>query len=161
MQFGEKELSDMDTFHIAELQPRQVTTKCFSGAFVLAFPCMSACPVIVNIKSGGVSGFFHLSNGDFPYSAVLDDVVAEGWEGKIKDEEAQDRKSQACWGKLCDRQAELDIELEATNESLARRDEQVFTYGVAEGRLTISKTTIQIQIPVSNFTEITNIMIKR
>ncbi|KAJ6083541.1 hypothetical protein N7467_007676 [Penicillium canescens] len=33
---------------------------------------------IVDIESGGVSGFFHLSNGIFAYSAVLDDLVAEG-----------------------------------------------------------------------------------
>jgi hypothetical protein len=34
---------------------------------------------IVDIESGGVSGFFNLSNGIFAYSAVLDDLVAEGW----------------------------------------------------------------------------------
>lgn len=34
---------------------------------------------IVDIESGRVSGFFHPSNGIFAYSAVLDDLVAEGW----------------------------------------------------------------------------------
>lgn len=34
---------------------------------------------IVDVESGGVSGFFHLSDGVFAYSAVLDDLVAEGW----------------------------------------------------------------------------------
>ncbi|KGO68598.1 hypothetical protein PITC_072800 [Penicillium italicum] len=34
---------------------------------------------IVDIESGGVFGFFHLSDGVFAYSAVLDDLVAEGW----------------------------------------------------------------------------------
>ncbi|KAJ5543359.1 hypothetical protein N7461_009362 [Penicillium sp. DV-2018c] len=35
---------------------------------------------IVDIESGGVSGFFHLSDGVFAHSAMLDDLVAEGWE---------------------------------------------------------------------------------
>lgn len=34
---------------------------------------------IVDAESGGVSRFFHLSDGVFSYSAVLDDLVAEGW----------------------------------------------------------------------------------
>lgn len=34
---------------------------------------------IVDIASGGVSGFFHPSDGVLAYSAVLDDLVAEGW----------------------------------------------------------------------------------
>ncbi|KAJ9487233.1 hypothetical protein VN97_g6072 [Penicillium thymicola] len=34
---------------------------------------------IVDIESGGVSGFFHLSDGIFAFSATLDDLVAEGW----------------------------------------------------------------------------------
>ena len=34
---------------------------------------------IVDVESGGVSGFYHLSDGVFAYSAVLDDLVAEGW----------------------------------------------------------------------------------
>ncbi|KAJ5516580.1 hypothetical protein N7527_008140 [Penicillium freii] len=33
---------------------------------------------IVDVDIGGVSGFFHLSDGFFAYSAVLDDLVAEG-----------------------------------------------------------------------------------
>ncbi|KAJ5472839.1 hypothetical protein N7530_006840 [Penicillium desertorum] len=33
----------------------------------------------VDLESGGVSGFFHLSDGLFGYSAVLDDLVAKGW----------------------------------------------------------------------------------
>ncbi|CAI7614785.1 unnamed protein product [Penicillium viridicatum] len=34
---------------------------------------------IVDVDTGGVSGFSHLSDGFFAYSAVLDDLVAEGW----------------------------------------------------------------------------------
>ena len=34
---------------------------------------------IVDIESGGVVGFFHLSDGVHAYSAELDDLVAEGW----------------------------------------------------------------------------------
>ncbi|KAJ5758227.1 uncharacterized protein N7511_006921 [Penicillium nucicola] len=34
---------------------------------------------IVDVESGGVSGFFHRSDGIFGYSSVLDDLVAEGW----------------------------------------------------------------------------------
>lgn len=34
---------------------------------------------IVEAESGGVAGFFHLSDGSFATSAVLDDLVAEGW----------------------------------------------------------------------------------
>jgi hypothetical protein len=34
---------------------------------------------IVEVESGGVAGFFHLSDGSFATSAVLDDLVAEGW----------------------------------------------------------------------------------
>ncbi|KXG52614.1 uncharacterized protein PGRI_095640 [Penicillium griseofulvum] len=34
---------------------------------------------IVDVESGGVAGFFHLSDGSFATSAVLDDLVAEGW----------------------------------------------------------------------------------
>ncbi|PYH88372.1 hypothetical protein BO71DRAFT_403915 [Aspergillus ellipticus CBS 707.79] len=34
---------------------------------------------IVDIETGGVSGFFHLSDGVIAYSATLDDLVTEGW----------------------------------------------------------------------------------
>lgn len=67
----------------------------------------------VDLESGVVSGFFHLSDGVFAYSAVLDDLVAKsalrwayrkccGQKEKIKDEEAQDRKAPARWDELCD-----------------------------------------------------------
>ncbi|CAG8282784.1 unnamed protein product [Penicillium salamii] len=35
---------------------------------------------IVDADTGGVAGFFHQANGFWGYSAVLDDLVAEGWE---------------------------------------------------------------------------------
>ncbi|KAJ5720921.1 uncharacterized protein N7483_008855 [Penicillium malachiteum] len=34
---------------------------------------------IVDIETGGVAGFFHLTNGTFAFCACLDDLVAEGW----------------------------------------------------------------------------------
>ncbi|KAJ5889011.1 hypothetical protein N7495_009052 [Penicillium taxi] len=34
---------------------------------------------IVDIDTGGVAGFFHLTNGTYSFSARLDDLVAEGW----------------------------------------------------------------------------------
>ncbi|CAG8899243.1 unnamed protein product [Penicillium salamii] len=34
---------------------------------------------IVDVESGGVAGFFHLSDGSFATSAALDDLIAEGW----------------------------------------------------------------------------------
>lgn len=34
---------------------------------------------IVDVETGGVSGFFHLSDGNYAVSAVIDDLLTEGW----------------------------------------------------------------------------------
>jgi hypothetical protein len=43
--------------------------------------CEGMCrALIVQCKTGGVGGFFHLSNGLNCFTAHLDDLVAEGWQ---------------------------------------------------------------------------------
>ncbi|KAL8777758.1 MAG: hypothetical protein Q9213_007724 [Squamulea squamosa] len=37
-----------------------------------------------NMAGGGVAGFFHRAHGDFAVSATLDDLIAEGWEIKLR-----------------------------------------------------------------------------
>jgi hypothetical protein len=43
--------------------------------------CEGMCGApIVQCETGGVGGFFHLSNGLNCFTAHLDDLVAEGWQ---------------------------------------------------------------------------------